>query len=494
MIFNKVKFLIISIVLFSYPGISVNAQHDEKKWTLEECIDYALENNLSVKRGHLSVRDNELVLHQSKADLLPSLNIGGSYSNRWGRSIDPTTNLFRTERIQSLNAYGQSQMILYGGSRLRNTIKQNQTNLQGSQYDLEKAENDLMLNVATDFLSVILTMELLENAQVQLQTTETQLETTRKQVRAGALPISSELDLIAQVESNKVQVINAENDVRLATLRLKQLLMISAEESFDIVIPDLDIEDLDQVLLSSDDIYKQSVIIMPEILGVDKTVASTDMGVKIARGWFDPRLSVSADFYSNYSSAANRERFVLDPDGTPTTIETPIGYFYEPVNQTKYPVFTETEIPAGEYIDNYPIQSQFKDNISRSVGINLVIPIFNGLQTRTGYQRAKIQSEQARLMAAETRQRLRQSIELAYNDALAASETYNASTKQVASLEESFRAAEKSYNLGAMNIYDYQVASNNLFRARSDLLRAKYNYIFTVKVLDFYLGKPLSLD
>ena len=491
---RKIYFLIIMLFISLFSGYETNAQ-DIKKWTLEECIDYALRNNLLVKQSQLSVRDNELLLKQSKAELLPSLNVGGSYSNRWGRSIDPTTNQFDTEQIRSLNSYGQSQLLVYGGSRLRNTIKQNKTLLEGSQYDLQKVENDIMLSVATDFLNVILNKELLENAQLQLQTTQAQLETTSKQVKAGALPISSELDLIAQVESNKVRVINSENDVRLANLRLKQLLMIPSEEPFDIVIPEFD-EDLTRTVLTSEDLYTQSKNIMPEVQAAEKTVLSADLGVKIARGWFDPRLSVSADVYSNYSSVADRERYILDPDGTPTTVEVPIGYFYNPIGPTPetIPVFKQEEIPAGNIVDGYPVRDQFSDNISNSIGISLMIPIFNGLQTRTGYQRAKIQSEKARLYAEETRQVLRQNIELAYNNALAASETYNASTKQVASLEESFRAAEKSYNLGAMNIYDYQVASNNLFRARSDLLRAKYNYIFTVKVLDFYLGKPLSLD
>jgi len=305
-----------------------------------------------------------------------------------------------------------------------------------------------------------------------------------------------QLDLVAQVESNKVQVINSENDVRLAKLRLKLLLMIPTGESFDIEIPEIGIESLTGGIMPSEDIYSESESIMPEIQSANKTVESADLGVKIARGSFDPRLSVTADIYSNYSSVANRERFVRDPDGTPTVEEIPIGYIYNPIGGAPetFPVFSQVEVPAGEYVDNYPVPDQFNDNISNSIGLSLSIPIFNGLQSRTGYQRAKIQSEQARLFAEETRQILRQNIELAYNDALAASETYNASVKQVASLEESFRAAEKSYNLGAMNIYDYQVSSNNLFRARSDLLRAKYNYIFTVKVLDFYLGKPLSLD
>ena len=378
---------------------------------------------------------------------------------------------------------------------MRNSIKRNQLMYQSSSYDLEEARNNVMLNVTTAFLNVILNVELYENAKVQLETTKTQLETTKKQVAAGALPISNELDLVAQVESQEVQVINGENNVRIAKLRLMQLLMIPGGTPFDIEIPEINIEGMDPITMNANDVYEEAQNIMPEVRSADLQVRGTEVGVKIARGGLDPRLSLNGDMYTNYSSAANRERFLIDPGGGSTIVEAPIGYFYNPFDMTQQiPVFRETEIPNGEYVDNYPLTNQFQDNWSYSLGLNLQIPIFNGLTSRSNFQRAKIQAEQTKILAQEIRQNLRQSIEIAYTDALAASKTYFASQKQVASLEESFRAAEKSYNLGAMNIYDYQVASNNLFRAKSDLLRAKYNYIFTSKVLDFYLGKPLSLE
>lgn len=487
------SFIIACSILSGYQSFAQESNDDI--WTLEECIDYALDNNLMVKRGELSVRDAEIMSGQSKADLFPSLNMGGGYSSRWGRSIDPTTNLFSTQRIESFGVQASSSVTLYGGSQQRNTIKRNQLNYEASSFDLEEARNNVMLNVTTAFLNVILNIELYENAKVQLETTKTQLETTKKQVAAGALPISNELDLVAQVESQEVQVINGENNVRISKLRLMQLLMIPGGTPFEIEIPDIDIGNMDPITMNANEVYTEAQAIMPEVRSADLQVEGTNVGVKIARGGLDPRLFLSGDMFTNYSSAANRERFVRDPDGGSSVVEAPIGYFYNPLDPTMtIPVFTETEFPNGEFVDNYPFSTQFKDNWSYSVGLNLQIPIFNGFSSRSNYQRAKIQAEQTKIIAQEIRQSLRQSIEIAYTDALAASKTYNASLKQVTSLEESFRAAEKSYNLGAMNIYDYQVASNNLFRAKSDLLRAKYNYIFTSKVLDFYLGKPLSLE
>jgi outer membrane protein len=488
-----IKIILFFLILPVTIGVGQEGQVD--KWSLEECIAYALENNLSIKQSEYSVEDSEIQLRQSKGGMYPTTNMGGGFTNLWGRSIDPTTNLFSNQRIQSLGLQLSANYTLYGGSQRRNTVKMNRLMLSSATFDLEKMKNDVMLDVTMAFLTVILNIELEENARLQLEITKAQLETTHKQVEVGALPISNELDLIAQVESNEVQVINTENDVRIAYLRLKQLLLLPAETPFKIEIPDIQDQTIEEDAMTPNAIYETAQTIMPEIKSVDLQVQGADLGVKIARGGMDPSLALGGNMYSNYSSAADRERFVMDPGGGSVTVPTEIGYVINPLDPTqRIPVFNDIDIPEGEIRDNYPISNQLQDNWSYSVNLNLFIPIFNGLQSRSQHQRAKVQSEQSKIFAAQTRQNLRQTIEIAYADAQAAAKTYNASLRQVESLEESFRAAEKSYNLGAMNIYDYQVSSNNLFRARSDLLRAKYNYIFTTKVLDFYLGKPLSLD
>ena len=485
------------LVLLIIPvSVLIGQDTQVDKWSLEECIEYALDNNLSVKQTEFTVSDNEVQLTQSKGGMYPTANMGGGYTNLWGRSIDPTTNRFTNQRIQSLGLQLSANYTLYGGSQNRNMVKQNRLNLASANYDLEKAKNDIMLNTTLEFLTVVLNNELLENAQLQLEITKAQLETTSKQVEFGALPLSSELDLIAQVESNEVQVINAENNLRIAYLRLKQLLLLPADTPFEIEIPDVDRINIDQEPVTANSVYQEAQKIMPEIKSVDTQVESAEVGVKIARGSMDPRLSLAGNMYSNYSSAADRERFLIDPDGGSTMVPTQIGYVINPIDPggPTIPVYNNIDFPDGEFVDSYPIGQQLQDNWSYSMSLNLYIPIFNGLQSKSQHQRAKIYSEQTRILAQQTRQNLRQTIELAYTDAQAAAKTYNASIRQVESLTESFRAAEKSYNLGAMNIYDYQVSSNNLFMARSDLLRAKYNYIFTTKVLDFYLGKPLSLN
>ena len=487
--------LLLSVLTFPFVTMAQDQDPSDTVWTLERCINVALENNLTIKGSELTVKGNELALKQSKADIYPTLNAGGGYGNLWGRSIDPTTNLYSTQRIQSVGFQGSSDVTLFGGFSKRNAINQDKTALLASNYDLQTDKDNIMLDVANAFLTVILDVELQENAKVQLSTTQTQLEKTSKQVKAGALAYSDELDLQAQVESNRVQVTTAENNLRIAKLRLKQLLLIPSGVPFDVKIPDLSKESLVTELLPPDQIYSTAETIMPQVKSADLLVKGAEYGIKIAKGYLMPTLSLSANIYSNYSSAANRRRFLADPSGETTVQTVPIGYFISPLdNSTRIPVLADTEIPVGQYVDNYPVFDQFKDNLSEQMQLSLRIPIFNGLQSRTAYQRAKIQSMRANVQAQQIRLQLRQNIELAYNNALAADQTYEASMKQVTSLEESFRATQKSYDLGARSYIDYQVASNNLFAAKSDLLRAKYNLIFSQKVLDFYTGKPITLD
>ena len=446
-----------------------------------------MENNLTVKRGELDVRFDEVNLTQSKADMYPDFNFGAQYGINWGRSIDPTTNLFIAHRIQSVGISSGSNVTLFGGMQKLNTIKQNKINLQGSTSDLEKIKNDVILNVVTFYTNVIFNQELLATARLQLATTARQLERTQKLVDAGSLPISEVLDLQSQSASNELEVVNAENSLNLALLNLKQVMQMPASESLQVVAPDLDAGAYGFLGLNAQDIFQQAERTQPEIKSADLNVESSILGERIARGALYPSLTLGYSMFTNYSDAID-PLFVED------------GTFGEP-----------TEIPNAGFLDGDPTQTitllrpnpnfieegngvgnQFDDNFSRALTVTVSVPVFNGLTTRSSMQRASINRAQAEINAREVRNQLRQIIETAYNDALAASKAYEASQKQVQALEESFRVTEKRYNLGAVNFVDYQIAQNNLFGAKSDLVRSKYDYIFKTKILDFYQGNPLE--
>lgn len=480
--------LIKIFALASFSLILLSAQAQEvKKWGLEECVNHAFEYNLNVQRSGLSMQNSEVGLLQNRLTRIPTLNTNISNSWRWGRSIDPTTNLFTTQRINSNGASATSNLLVYNGSKLNRSIKQSEKDVEAGYYDLEKAKNDVALDVVFGYLQIIFTRELLENARAQLNTSQAQLNQTEKLVNAGSLPITNKLDLQSQVASNEVEVINAENNVNLAILQLKQFLQIPAEEPFDIETPEFEKDNYDLVSASAGEVYNKALETQPEIKAADIKIQSAMLGVKIAKSDFLPTIFLQGQFFTNFSDQnrvpTGETEQVIQDLGT-------IGYLNNDPTQlvSAFPIVNE--IPIRE-VQNIP--TQWADNRSWVVGFNVGIPIFNGWQTRSNVQRAKIQEDIAEINAIETQNILRQTIETAYNDAQAASKVYDAAQRQVEALEESFRATERSYNLGALNFVDYQVSSFNLFSARSNLVRTKFDYIFKLKVLDFYLGNPLTL-
>lgn len=480
---------ILLLVLLSLPGYSQqDSVSNGNAWTLKQCIDYALSNSLNVQRSSYNVETSEVDYRQSKMALIPSLNAGLTMGYNWGRSVNPVTNLFTTQQINSLSPGLSSSVTLFNGLRLQSVIKQNSKNYQASVQDLQKTKNDVSLNIASLFLNVIFSKEQFENAKLQLNSSQQQLERTKKQVAAGALPRSNELNLDAQVATNELNVITRENTLILSLLQLKQALQLPASTPFDVVAPQIDVEDLvlDQ---NRNEIYEIAHSTMPEIKSASLRMQSADFAVKAARGNLYPRLSLNGGVNSNYSSASDRARFIPD-GGDPTVTYPQIGV----VEGTGTPVYSvdPVSIPSGYTVDSYGRKDQLQDNIFRQVSLSLTIPVFNGFQSRAAYQRSVISRQLATISAKEVDNTLRQNVETAYNEALAASKTYNSSLRQVSAREEAYRITKQRFDIGAVPYVEYQVSENDLFQAKSDLVRAKYDFILKKKVLDFYQGKPLE--
>jgi outer membrane protein len=482
----KLKTLLF-VILLSCSSLAWAQQSDstatKSVWTLRECVDYALAHNLQVKRSELSLELSSIDKRQAKLALLPTANAFAGYGFNWGRGIDPTTNQFvSSQRVGYTQVGASSEMDLFNGLRLQNNIKQSNAEFEATEEDLAKTKNDVALNVVSLFVNVVFNRELLQNAKLQLASSQQQLERTKRLVAAGSLPKSDELNIAAQVSTNEVNVINQENALNLSILQLQQALQIPATESFQVAIPEITAEDL--VLgQTRDEVFRIAMGTMPEIRSSKLRIESTGYGVKSARGNLYPRLSLSGSINSNYSSAS-ATRFV--PDGGFSVFET--GYFVQGTNAPVYGLE-----PTGSYREIYGFNDQLKDNLYKSVSLRLSIPIFNGFAARAGLQRAMISNEQAKINAREVENTLRQNVETSYNNAIAASKSYNASLRQVEAREEAFRMVQQRYNIGAATFVEYQVAENDLFQARSDLSRAKYEFIFRKKVMDFYLGNPLEL-
>lgn len=486
------KAIFIATILLSALGIA-NAQTEDtisgEGWTLKQCIDYALAHSLAVERSAYNVESSEIDYQQSRANLLPNLNASMQYGYNWGRSVNPVTNQFITQEINFLSPGLSSSVTIFNGMRIQHQIRQASKAYQASEHDLQKAKNDLILNVASLFVNVQFSKEQLSNAEFQLSSSQQQYERTQKQVAAGALPKSNELNLDAQVATNEVNLVRAENALAVALLQLKQAMQLPASTPLDIVMPDVDVEDL-VLEQSRQEIFEVARETLPEVKSAALKVESATFGVRAQRGNFYPRLSLNGSINTNYSSASDRARFISD--GGPGVETYPqIGVVGGVGGQPVY-ASTPVTVPSGYYVEGYGRGDQLKDNIFRSLSLGLTIPIFNALQTRAAYQRAVINRDLAAVQAKEVDNTLRQSVETAYNDAIAASKTYNASLRQVSAREEAFRITKQRFDIGATPFVEYQVAENDLYQARTDLARAKYDFILRKKVLDFYQGKTLE--
>lgn len=475
------------LVLLLFVCLKVVAQEQDsiafrKVWTLRECVDYALSNNLQIKRSQLSLELSTIDKRQAVLAMLPSANAAGSYGFNWGRGIDPVTNQFVSSQRNGYTSLGaNSQLLLFNGFRVQHSIKQASREAEASEQDLKQSRNEVTLTVISLFVNVVFNKELVENARLQLSSSVQQFERTKKLVAAGALPKSDELNLDAQVATNELNLINQENALNLSLLQLQQALQLPATDEFDVVIPEVGPEDLvlDQ---TREEIYEIARATMPQMKSASLRIQSSAYGVKASRGNLYPRLTMGGSINTNYSSAS-ATRFV--PDGGFNPVET--GYFVQGTNQPVYGLQ-----PTGSFRDIYGFNDQVKDNIYKSVNLTLSIPIFNNFNARAGLQRAMIANEQAKINAREIDNTLRQDVETSYNNAIAASKFYNSSLRQVQAREEAYRMAKQRFDIGAANYVEYQVAENDLFQARSDMTRAKYEFIYRKKVLDFYQSKPLG--
>ncbi len=475
--------VVAAFLILSFGAVDAAAQ-EVKKWTLKECVDLALEKNLRIKRGVYGVETAKANLLQAKGQFLPTLNAFGSYTKNYGRALNPTTNLFVDRNSTTISPSVSGNLPLFQGLRIQNSFRQSQRDMEASNEDLQKAKNDVILNVVSLYINVIFNKELFENSKYQLNSSLQQLDRIKKQVEAGSLAMTNQLNQEATVATNELNTINQENALNLSILQLKQAMQLPASESLDVDIPEIPAEDL--VLdNNAEAIYQMAVATMPEIKASLLRVQSADYALKANRGSYVPRLGLAASVSSN-SSDLNSRRSVSS-DGTYTVGTTPVGQTGVS-NDFVYPLNYNTTIVEEKYTH----AQQLEDNVFRNFSLQLNIPILNGFATRSSVQRAKINRELAEITVKETQNTLRQTIETAYNDALASVRSYNATTKQVHAQEEAFRMNKQRFDVGALSIIEYQVSENDLFRAKSDLTRAKYNFIFRKKVLDFYQGKPIE--
>jgi outer membrane protein len=454
-------------------------------WSLQRCLEYAKTTNIDLKRAELNTRSSQVAVDQAQSSRLPNLNGNINGGNNFGYSINPFTNQFQSQSIQSLNAGVGSNVTLFNGFRIANNIKQSKIDLEAREQDLLQAEYDLSLNVTLAYLNILRNGEIVESARLQVANTQEQLDRTAKLVKAGSLAQADLIQLESQLATDELQLVNAQNQLEMAYLTLQQLLRLDPNESFGIEKPEL--ADPEQNILTANayEIYQTAEATQPFIKSADLNVKSAGLDIEIAKAGLLPSLNASANAGTGYASGRQI------PVGT--QVQTFTNEVEVSINGGEVIPAEITSTQSINVFDKYALPDQMIDNIGGSVSLSLNIPIYNRGQNNANIQRAELALQNAQLTAESQRQLLEQTIQQAYVDAKSAYSSYSSTVKQVEALELTFKNTEKQFNLGVANSTEYLLATNNLNRARNDLVRNKFNYIFRTKVLDFYQGKPLGL-
>ena len=459
----------------------ITVSRAQEQWSLEQCITYAQQNNIQLKQSGLMTELSQDSYTQSKLGLLPNLNASSTYGINTGKNIDPTSNLFVNQTIRSGNFSLSTNVTLFSGFSRINEMRKAYFDFMASKYSTEQLVNDISLTVATAYLQILFAQENYSNAQAQQQLTTQQVDRTKILVDANVLAQGSLLQIQSQEAADELATVNAKNQLDLAKLNLQQLLNL--DKPVDIIIPKLNIPTAMAFQeMNAGMLYETALTLQPSIKSAQFKVQGAQKGLAAAHGGYSPSLSLFGSLSSQYSNAVKRVK-----DGSLSYDTTLIGF--DGVNLN--PVYSL--YPSYQF-ENTPLGNQLKDNFGQGVGVSLNFPIFNGWMTHTNISRSKVNLLNEQLNLDLQKQQLKKNVETAFADAVAGNDRYEAALKSETSFELSFNYTEQKFNAGLLTSFDYVTAQNSLTRAKSEVLQAKFDYIFKLKVLDYYQGKPLNLQ
>lgn len=462
-----------------FVGISFCLVSQTNQWSLQQCIDFGQKNNINLKQSALTVQIAKNNSNQSKSAVLPTINGGAQHTYNFGRTIDRYTNTFANSQVLSQNFFLSSNVVIWSGLAQYNAIKANEYQYLSSSASYVQQKNDLSLNIATAYINVIFSDEINLIAKSQYEITLEQLARTQKLVNAGTLAISAVYDLKAQLANEEVNVIGSDNNYQIAMLNLKQLLNIDTLPNFNIEKPLVNVTESDLMSISVQAIYELALKNQYSIKAANYNMLAANKSLDMAKGKFSPTISATGSIGTGTSELNKRIDAINFIGVEQTQYVTSTGdYIYQP----------KTEIITSKT----PFANQFKDNVNKSIGFTLSVPIFNGLQTFTSYKNAQLNSLSVKYSKDLVEQSLYKTIAQAYANARAALNKYEANKLSVDASDLSFSFAKQKFDVGAISTFDYNSAKTRLQSAQSNLVQAKYDYIFKLKVLDYYQGKTIS--
>ena len=430
----NVRYLLL-LIIASCSLSTLHAQHD---YTLQECVDIALENNRNIKQQALNKQQKEIAYNQARADLLPNLNASVGQNFVFGRSIG-LDNTYQNTNSQQTSFNIGSNITLFDGLKMKYNIDARRAEVNISDAELEKIQDDIIMSVSTAFMQVLMNKELLQIANDQIELTKTNIARLNELVKSGRMAKGELLELEAQQAQEEFNQIQADNNLKLSLLDLAQIMEIEDFENFDVVVPDNIMIDED-ILLSPTSIYESALIARPEIRGAQYRVESSEKNILIAKSAYFPSLSFGASVGTGYYNLSARP--------------------------------------------NESFNTQFKNNRSTSLGFSLSIPIFNRFQVRNNVKNAQVALEYSKLEIDKTKLDLRKRIEQAYYNAVGAESRWEAAQKAETASQEAYRFAEQKYENGRATSYELSQAKSNLARVLSDQAQAKYEYVFRLKILE----------
>ena len=423
-------------------GIQVSAQ--DKKWTLEECVDYAIKNNISIKQSELDLKTSDVEKMEAIGGFLPTLNANASYSMNTGASINPVTNQFQNQTFKSFSASANSGVVLFNGLANWKTLQRSKLNQIANTYRLDKMKDDIALSVANSYLQILFNKEQLKVLINQNSITKDNLIRTQQLIDAGSLPAGDIFELQATDATQLQQIISAENTLLISKIALSQMLLIEnyatfdvSDEEIDLPITDLSNETQQTILTKAKESVNDIKIALSNV-----DIAKKD--VSISRSSYLPTLSAFVGYNTRWSES------------------TPF---------------------------NFADQLSLFDGTA--IGLQLNVPILNGLATRGRVQRAKINQERSEYLLQQAELDLESSVYQAYNDVINAKKSYEAAQKTLNARIQAFNFSKERYEVGLLNTFDFSQSSIAFDNAQSELLRTKYDYIFRTKILEFYFGIPL---
>lgn len=468
--------IILSSILFL---ICYGVTAQKKVWTLKECIDTAIERNITVKQGQLNNSIAQINYQQAKENEYPNLNINDAPSFNFGKTQDPNNGSYISQNTTT-NSFGiVSNVTIYGGLQYQNTIKQNKFIYDAGVQGVEKMKNDLTLNILADYLQVIAFYEQVDITISQLGADTAQLVETKKWVDAGKYPILNLLQMQSQTAADKLAKVNAETQLELAKVNLMQAMNIQVVSNFDIIRPEVNDNILSVTLLTSTDIDKTAEAFLPEIKSAELSLNASDVAIKVAQSQYMPKLTLSGAIRTSGSTLAYTETY--EPGS--------IGYLES--NPTDQVIGFIPNTTTSTSFSN--LWSQMNDNFNQAIGFNLTIPIFNNFQAQNNTAIAKINRENAQLNEDAVRLTLRQNIEQAYIQLLAAAAQYNAAKEALETEALTYKNIERKFEIGSSSATDFLVEKSNYLKAQQNVVQTKYNYLFKAKIIDFYLGKPITM-